>query len=167
MKLSRILCSKGMKLPRIPQLYLFCTVKPICHFSPTQAISVENRAINMLLTTMIRIACGTDKPIASVTISDQKSTNGTCCHLPKKVLGVCQFARFSDAIAQTPKKLNQPHVLRSGGRGIRSRLLHASVCSCFSSFPCRRTFWWIVLSCCLKVIIQVSKQVRQYSVRLE
>ena len=140
MKLSRILCSKGMKLPRIPQLYLFCTVKPMCHFNPTQAMVVENRAINMLLTTMIRIACGTDKPVASVAISYQISTFALRCSLPKNVLGVCQFARFSDAIAQNPKKLNQPHVLRSGGSGIRSRLLHASVCSCFSSSPCRRTF---------------------------
>jgi hypothetical protein len=58
-----------MKLPRMPQLYLFCTVKPICHFNPTQAITVEKEAINMLLTTMIRIACGTDKPIASVMLA--------------------------------------------------------------------------------------------------
>ena len=100
MKLSRILCSKGMKLPRIPQLYLFCTVKPMCHFNPTQAMVVENRAINMLLTTMIRIACGTDKPVASVTISYQISTFALRCSLPKNVLGVCQFARFSDAIAK-------------------------------------------------------------------
>ena len=65
MKLSKILCDKGIKLPRIPQLYLFCTVKPICHFNPTQAISVEKKAINRQLTTMIRIDCETDKPIAS------------------------------------------------------------------------------------------------------
>jgi hypothetical protein len=74
MKLSKILCDKGIKLPRMPQLYLFCTVKPICHFKPTQAMSVEKRAINMQLITMIRIDCETDKPIALVilvTDSDQ------------------------------------------------------------------------------------------------
>jgi hypothetical protein len=60
-----------MKLPRIPQLYLFCTVKPICHFNPTQAISVEKKAINRQLTTMIRIDCETDKPIASVILANK------------------------------------------------------------------------------------------------
>lgn len=54
------------------------------------------------------------------------------------MLGVCQFARFNDPIDQNPKKLNQPHVRRSGGKGIKSRLLHASVCSCLDSLPLRR-----------------------------
>jgi hypothetical protein len=41
----------------------------MCHFNPTQAITVEKEAINMLLTTMIRMACRTDKPIASVMLA--------------------------------------------------------------------------------------------------
>ena len=75
MKLSRILCDKGMKLPRIPQLYLFWTVKPMCHFNPTQAMSVEKKAINKQLTTMIRIDCETDKPIASVISAIESDKN--------------------------------------------------------------------------------------------
>ena len=39
---------------------------------------------------------------------------------------------------QKPKKLNHPHVLRDGGSGIRSRLLHASVCSCCAASPSSR-----------------------------
>lgn len=86
-------------------------------------------------------------------VSHQTSKIITCTTIvPKNVLGVCQFARFNDAIDQNPKKLNQPHVRRSGGRGIRSRLLHASVCSCFSSSPRKRIFALIAASRYLNVI---------------
>lgn len=37
----------------MPQLYLFCTVKPMCHFNPIHATSVENKAIRILLMTMM------------------------------------------------------------------------------------------------------------------
>lgn len=69
------------------------------------------------------------------------------------MLGVCQFARFSDPMDQYPKKLNQPHVLRSGGKGIKSRLLHASVCSCLDSLPLRRRVWGREVMRCFKVIV--------------
>lgn len=65
-KLSNILCDNGIQLPFMPQLYLFCTVKPMCHFNPIQAIRVENRAISILLTTMMSIACGTERPMAAM-----------------------------------------------------------------------------------------------------
>ena len=41
---------------------------------------------------------------------------------------------------QSVTEENLPHVRRCGGNGIRSRLLHASVCSCWVSSPWRRTF---------------------------
>ena len=103
MKLSRILCDRGIKLPTIPQLYLFCTVKPMCHFSPIQAMIVENRAIKMRLTTMMSIDCGTDRPMAVEYVSCLSTLMSKRVNLPKKVLGVCQFAMFKDAIAQKPK----------------------------------------------------------------
>ena len=46
---------------------------------------------------------------------------------------------FRDEPVWKAKKLNIPHVLRDGGRGMRSRLLHASVCSCLESLPERIT----------------------------
>jgi hypothetical protein len=64
MKFSKILCNKGMKLPLKPQLYLFCTVKPICHFNPIQATRVEKRAMRILLITITSMVCGTERPIA-------------------------------------------------------------------------------------------------------
>ena len=56
MKLSKILWDKGIQEPLMPQEYLFCTVKPICHFRPIHAIKIENKTMSSLLTTMISIA---------------------------------------------------------------------------------------------------------------
>lgn len=64
MKLSKILCESGMKLPLIPQEYRFCTVNPMCHFKPIQAIKIENKTMSNLLMMMISIAWGTDRPNA-------------------------------------------------------------------------------------------------------
>jgi hypothetical protein len=63
-KFSNIRCDSGIKLPRIPQLYLFWTVKPMCHVKPTQATSVENKAMRTLLMTITSIAWGTESPMA-------------------------------------------------------------------------------------------------------
>lgn len=56
MKLSKILCDSGMKLPLKPQEYRFCTVNPMCHFKPIHAIKIEKSTIISLLTTMMSIA---------------------------------------------------------------------------------------------------------------
>lgn len=66
MKLSKILCDKGMKAPLRPHEYLDCTVNPICHFKPIHAIKTEYKTMISLLITMISIAWGTDKPSATV-----------------------------------------------------------------------------------------------------
>jgi len=69
MKLSKILCDSGMKLPFMPQLYRFCMVKPMCHVRPIQAMRVEKRAISNLLTTTTSMDCGTESPIASYVLA--------------------------------------------------------------------------------------------------
>lgn len=85
--------------------------------------------------------------------------------IPKKVLGVCQFARFNDPMDQKPKKLNQPHVRRSGGKGIKSRLLHASVCSCLASLPLRRRAWGREVMRCFRGIFLCWSFFFQFHVR--
>lgn len=142
MKLSRILCKSGIYDARIPQEKRFCTVNPMCQVSPHQAMRVEKKVISRRPRTMTAMDCATESPSV------------------RKVLGDCQLLMFKDDRVQYPKKRNQSalhmielsiaieprsqtraparnslHVRLSGGKGIRSLLLHESVCSCLASSP--------------------------------
>ena len=126
MKFRRILCSNGIQDPLKPQVYRFWTVNPICHLKPHHAMRVEKKVTSSLPMTITIILWPTDRPY------------------DKNVFGVCQFDTLSEFNVQYPKKWNQPHVLLEGGKGIRSRLLHESVCSCSSSLPLS---WHFCRSC--------------------
>jgi hypothetical protein len=73
-------------------------VKPICHLRPAQATSVEKPAMSTLPTTMMTIACGTERPIAGNLSLELGSDQ--LLYVLKNVLGVCQFEMFKLPIAQ-------------------------------------------------------------------